>query len=110
MQPSDPYGPPPAGPNPPPPPDHAYVPAQRRTNGLAIAALVVSLVSLLSCPFAGAVGIYLGNRARNEIRSTGEDGDGMAQAGIIVGWIAVAFVILWLCFGAIMISSVVYGV
>ncbi len=110
MQPSDPYGPSPAGQNPPPPPGHVYPPVPRRTNGMAIGALVVSLVSLLTCPFAGAVGIYLGNRARNEIRSTGEDGDGMALAGIIVGWIAVAFVLLWLCFGAVMISSVAYGV
>jgi hypothetical protein len=64
---------------------------------MAIAALAVSLVSLFTCPLVGAVGIYLGNRARDEIRTTGEEGDGMAQAGVIVGWIAIGLSILSLC-------------
>jgi hypothetical protein len=56
------------------------------TNGLAIAALVCSLAGLfigLSAP----VGAVLGHVARNQIRTSGEQGDGMALAGIIVGWI-----------------------
>jgi hypothetical protein len=65
---------------------------------MAIAAMVVSLASLLTCPLIGAVGVYLGRRSRAEIARTGEEGDGMAQAGIIVGWIAIGMSILYLCF------------
>lgn len=69
----------------------------RRTNGTAIAALVVSVASLVTCPLVGAVGIYLGNRAQQEIAARGEDGEGMARAGIIVGWVALGLTLLWVC-------------
>jgi hypothetical protein len=58
----------------------------RPTNGMAIASLVCSLAGLavfISAP----VGAILGHIARRQIRETGEQGDGMALAGIIVGWI-----------------------
>ncbi len=101
MHPSDPQGQPPPGEvHPPahdqPPPPYPY-PPPRRTNGMAIAAMVVSLASLFACPLVGAVGIYLGSRAREEIRRSGEEGDGMAQAGIIVGWIAIALSVVYVC-------------
>jgi hypothetical protein len=76
------YGYPPPGYGPPsgygyPPP--GYPGAWRRpTNGLAIGALVAALV------FA-PVGIVLGVMARKQIRQTGEEGDGLALAGIIIG-------------------------
>jgi Domain of unknown function (DUF4190) len=63
-------------------------PPRRPTNGLAIAALVIGAVSFVSCPLIGGVAVYLGNRARNEIRRTGEEGDSLALAGVIVGWCA----------------------
>ena len=51
---------------------------------MAILALVFAFV------FAPA-GIVLGIVARKQIRQTGEEGDGLALAGIIVGGIATAF-------------------
>jgi len=51
-------------------------------------------MSLFSCPLAGGVAIYLGNRARAEIHRTGEEGAGIAQAGIVVGWFAFGMAIL----------------
>jgi hypothetical protein len=102
--PSPPYGSsPPSGYGTPPAAPYGYQ-APRKTNGMAIAAMVVSLASLLTCPIVGVVGIILGNRARNEIRSTGEDGDGMALAGIIVGWIAIGLTVLYVCLFAGMFS------
>lgn len=80
----------------PPPGPYGYQPP-RRTNSMAVAAMVVSLAALVTCPLVGAVGIYLGNRARQQIRSTGEDGDGMAQAGVIVGWIGLGLTLLYVC-------------
>lgn len=66
-------------------------PAPARTNGLAIAALVVSLVGLVSCCLpAGLIGALLGHKANAEIKRTGEQGHGMALTGIIIGWISFA--------------------
>ncbi len=74
---------PPAGYGPP-----GYPPAYGRpTNTMAILALVLAFVF----PPAGLV---LGIVARRQIRQTGEDGEGLALAGIIVGGIATAILVL----------------
>lgn len=62
----------------------AYV--VRPTNSLAIAALVCSLAGL-AVGISAPVGAILGHKARKQIAQTGEQGDGMALAGIIVGWV-----------------------
>lgn len=59
------------------------------TNGLAIAALVCALVGIGTWVTA-PIGAILGHVARRRIRETGEHGDGMARAGIIVGWLITA--------------------
>ena len=58
--------------------------AARRTNTLAILALVAALV-------ASAVGIVLGFIALGQIRRSGEAGRGLAIAAIIVGLLVTAF-------------------
>src|SRR5437763_6244187 len=95
-EPQPPYGgqpppqfgrPPPYGqPYYPPPP---YGPAAG-TNGFAIAALV--------CAFVFApLGIIFGFVARSQIRRTGQQGDGMALAAIITGFVLTIFtVIIWI--------------
>jgi hypothetical protein len=81
-----PYGQPPYGaPGYGPPP--GYPPYARGTNTMAILSLVLAFV------FAPA-GIILGVMARKQIRQTGEEGDGLALAGIIVGSIACALGVL----------------
>jgi hypothetical protein len=75
-------------------------PPERKNNGLAIAALVVSCVGVLGlCVYGlggciGAIGAILGHVARRQIRERGEGGDGMALAGVIVGWIATGLFVL----------------
>ena len=66
----------------------------RRTNGLAIASMVVSLASIVICGFPAIVGAIMGHVARRQIRERGEDGDGMALTGVIVGWIVFALSVL----------------
>jgi Domain of unknown function (DUF4190) len=89
--PSTPYPTPPY-PYAPPPPPYGYVP-QRTRSSLATASMVTSLVgaATLFCwglgGLVGLVGAILGHVARRKIRLSGEAGDGMALAGIIVGWI-----------------------
>jgi Domain of unknown function (DUF4190) len=73
---------------------------QRRTNGLAIAAMTTSIVGipLLSCygigVFVSLAGAIMGHIARRQVREREEDGGGMALAGIIVGWIGVGLSLL----------------
>lgn len=72
-------------------------PPQQKTNGLAIAALVLALVGVGSC-ITAPVGAILGHVARKQIRQTGEGGDGMAKAAIIVGWILTGLLVLLIAF------------
>lgn len=67
------------------------------TNGLAIAALVCSIAGVASC-ITAPVGAILGHVARRQIRERGEGGDGMALAGIIIGWILTAVMLLVIAF------------
>jgi hypothetical protein len=48
------------------------------TNGLAIAALVVAFL-------IGPLGVILGLVAKSQIKKTGQGGDGLATAAIVVG-------------------------
>ncbi|SNT61366.1 protein of unknown function [Asanoa hainanensis] len=82
-------------------PGYGY-PAAPKTNGLAIAALVCSLAGLVTC-ISAPVGAILGHVARKQIRERGEGGDGMALAGIIVGWILTALLLGYLAFIIIMV-------
>jgi hypothetical protein len=78
----------------------------RPTNTMAILALVMAFV------FAPA-GLVLGIVARRQIRQTGEDGDGLALAGIIVGGIVTAifvfFIVLWIIAFAAFAESGSFG-
>ncbi|HWH00721.1 MAG TPA: DUF4190 domain-containing protein [Pilimelia sp.] len=82
---------------------YAYpVPAAAQTNGMAIAALICSLAGLAVCVTA-PVGAILGHVARRQIRERGEQGDGMALAGIIVGWIVTALGVLLTVFWVLIV-------
>jgi peptidyl-prolyl cis-trans isomerase B (cyclophilin B) len=62
-------------------------PAAERTNGIAIAALVTSF-------FVSVLGIILGFVALSQIKKSGENGRGLALAGIIIGFVAVGITVL----------------
>jgi hypothetical protein len=64
------------------------------TNSNAILALVFGLVSLAVCQLFGPAAVIIGQRARREIARTGEQGDGMALAGIITGAISSVLIAL----------------
>jgi hypothetical protein len=67
----------------------------RPNNNMALASFIVSLVSLFSCPLLGLVSVFLGRRARDEIQRTGEQGEGLAKAGVIIGWVGVGLTVLY---------------
>ena len=74
--------------------------ATRPTNGVAIASLVVSCAAVLGlCAYGlggylGIVGAVLGHVGRRQIRERGDGGEGLALAGVIVGWLATAIAVI----------------
>lgn len=66
-------------------PQHVVV-AARRTNAMAVAALICGFF----VPFGTLPAVVLGHAARAQIRRTGEGGDGLAIGGLILGWGAIA--------------------
>jgi len=92
------YPPPPPGgygSAPPPPGGYGYQPPPQATgtNGMAIASLVCSLFGWL-CIIGGILGIIFGFLALNQIKQSGQGGRGMAIAGIVIGVIVTAIMIL----------------
>jgi hypothetical protein len=65
-----------------------------RPDGLAVASLVTSLVAVVTlCAPIGVAGAALGHAARSRARSSGTEVDGMALAGIVVGWAGAALTV-----------------
>jgi hypothetical protein len=69
-------------------------PWQPATNRLAIASLVCGVGQLVALFPAGIAAIILGHQARRQIRETGEQGDGLARAGLILGYLGTALLLL----------------
>ena len=59
------------------------------TNGLAVASLACGLGQFVVGPLATIPAIIFGHVARRQIRRTGEQGAGLALAGLTLGWAAV---------------------
>jgi len=73
-----------------------------RVNGLAIASLACGLAQFAFGPLATIPAIVLGHMARRQIKRSGEQGAGLALAGLILGWAAVILGILILVLGVAM--------
>jgi Domain of unknown function (DUF4190) len=56
-----------------------YQPVSNRTNSAAVVALVLSLL-------VAPLGVLVGHVARIQIRQTGESGDGLAIAALVIGY------------------------
>ena len=89
-------------------PAGGYAQGDRRpTNQMAIVSLVAAIASFAILPFIGAVvAVITGPLARTRIRQTGEEGDGLALAGLVIGYVhlglfALLIVVLLVVFGAI---------
>jgi hypothetical protein len=97
-----------SGPPLPPPPGPVLPPAPAggppgwapgpKTNGMAVAAMVLGIVGLVMVPFIGAIlALVFGYLSRGSIdRSNGlEGGRSMAVAGIILGYVGLVTSVLW---------------
>ena len=77
-----------------------YPPPPGRQNGVATAALVFGLTAPLVWGLGAVPAVILGHKARAQIRRTGEQGEGVATAGLVLGW-------LWIALGALIMLFVV---
>jgi len=102
LPPAPPVPPPPPKPLSPPPPVVAYA-TSPQTSGLAIASLVMGIAGWTLFPLVGSIlAIIFGYAARRDIRSRPDEltGEGMAIAGLVLGWIMVVLSVIGLCIGA----------
>ena len=58
----------------------------RETHPDAYLSLILGIVGLIAWPF-GIFALTRGYKAKREIESTGQNGLGMAQAGVTLGWV-----------------------
>jgi hypothetical protein len=74
-------------------------PQKPRTNGFAVAALVIGIVGLCGC--VGILGLVFGTIAKSQIAEHGDAGEGLADAGMVLGWLSLvgtgAYLLLLLC-------------
>jgi hypothetical protein len=88
------YGPPPYG--------YGYPPPQR-TNGMAIASMVLGILWLY---WVGSIlALIFGYIAKKQIRERGESGGGMATAGIVLGWVGIGILVVVIVFGIAVAST-----
>ncbi len=84
-------------------------PAVLPTSTLATVSLVAGILGFTFMPLLGTVvALITGYSARNETRSVPPraSGDGMATAGIIMGWIQVALAVVgFCCFVGVLVLS-----
>ncbi len=77
-----------------------------QNNPLAIASLVLGIVGLLCCGVVlGAGGAVCGHIALNQIRTKGGAGAGLAKAGLILSYIAIALNFIMIAYSAWKIST-----
>lgn len=69
----------------------SHATGHRRTEGSATASLVLGIAGLVVCPLVCSVlAIIFGNKAKGKIAADPNlEGEGLAKAGVILGWIGV---------------------
>src|SRR5690606_22332988 len=65
-------------------------------NGMAIAAMILGIVG--ACNPIGVLGLIFGMIAKKQIRENGDQGEGFAVTGIVLGWIGVASIVFWILY------------
>jgi hypothetical protein len=59
------------------------------TNGNAVASLVCGILGTMTMGVTAIPAIVLGHVAKRQIRGSGQDGDGLATAGLVLGYVVV---------------------
>lgn len=93
-------------------PDFQQVPPPvvQQTSTLAMVSLIAGILGWTIVPTLGAiVAVITGHMAKNEIRQSGGTlgGDGLATAGLILGWLHLALVVVGLCLAALIVAGAI---
>jgi hypothetical protein len=79
-------------------PSYTPAPAAAKTNTVAIVALILGILIPIGGIIAGAI-------ALNQIKRTGENGRGLAIAGIVIGAVYIAIVLIFVVITTIIAAS-----
>lgn len=82
------------------------------TNTMAVISMIAGILGLTVVPVLGSiVALVVGYMARKEIRESNgsQGGDGIAVAGIVMGWISVGLAVLT-CIAAIAFIAFIFAV
>ena len=66
------------------------IPAPAAINSLAVASLICGAAEFPTLGLTALPAVILGHRARQQIRETGQRGEALAVAGLVLGWAAIA--------------------
>jgi hypothetical protein len=94
-------------------PDYSQTPQPlvvRQTSTLAIISLIAGICGWTVLPTIGAiVAVITGHMAKNEIRDSrgGLTGDGLATAGLILGYVHLALVVVGICLGILAFAGLI---
>ena len=86
------------------PPPAFYRASTAQTSGMAIASLVMGIAGWTLFPLLGSIlAVVFGYAARREIRRQPEQltGDGLAIAGLVLGWLMIGLSMVGLILGAV---------
>ena len=81
-----------------------------QSSSLAVISLIAGIASFFIVPLLGAIAaIITGGMAKKEIRQSGGriSGLGMANWGVVLGWINIAFSLIGLCIGLLAVLGVI---
>lgn len=80
----------------------------QQNHTLAIVSLICSIAGLVICTPVVIVGVITGHMARKQIRENPNtySGAGMALAGVIIGWIGIALMLIGIIAGIILLATV----
>lgn len=85
-----------------------YPPAYSPPNStLAVVSLVLGILGLTIVPFLGSIAaVITGGMAKKEIRASrgALSGEGLATAGIVMGWIGIALGVIGFCIAIVAIA------
>jgi Domain of unknown function (DUF1707)/Domain of unknown function (DUF4190) len=84
----------------PPMPPPVYLPPPRPANSYAVGSLLCGLVSLMCGGLTSIPAVVLGHIAKDQLRKNGQDGAGMATAGLVMGYLAIiGWGLIWVMTG-----------
>jgi uncharacterized membrane protein len=106
-----PFMPPVPMPMPPPMAPYGYMPVAhpQRTNSLAVGSLICGIGQIFVWTPASIAAVVMGHIARRQIKQTGESGDGMAVAGLVLGWIGIALTLLFVFIIIVAVAAGTHG-